>query len=131
MSWKSVLARAESILGSSPAVDLFFLGESASKRLAEQIRELASVTNHKIVSVFYNQLRNNPGSFLNFPAWIGLFSTKCVNQFPQSLLIPMVGQCISMHPNTDLLDQHRKMGETFANINLALTLHRFEKYFFL
>ena len=127
MSWKTVLARAESLLGGpAPTVDLFLLGKSASTRLIERVRKLASVTDHKVVSVIYTQLRNNSGSFPNLPSWGSLFSTTSyAKQFPQSMLIPMVGQYIANHPGSDLLDLHRKMGATFASINLALALQRF------
>lgn len=120
--------RAESLLGGrAPAFDLSLLGESESTFLVEQARKLASITDHKIVQVIHVQLQNTSNGFLKPFSWTVPFSgDKYAHQFPQSMLIPLVGQCILTQPDSKLLSLHRKMGEIFAIINLAMALHRLE-----
>lgn len=126
MSWKSIICRAESLLGGRcPAVDLSLLGKSESTLLIERVRSLASMSDHKIVPVICTELENNPNNnFLKFRNWTNMFSTKkVIPRFPPSMVIPLVGQCVSSDdPNS--LQLHRKMGEIFAVINLAIALHR-------
>ncbi|VDD76297.1 unnamed protein product [Mesocestoides corti] len=126
MSWKSIVSRAESLLGGrAPAVDLSLLGKSESTLLIDRVRSLAATTNHKLVPVICAELQNNPHNNIKYPKWPAAFSTKSkTSMFPQSLLIPMVGQLCLEKIDVDLLVLHRKMGNIFATINLALALHR-------
>ncbi|KAL5105026.1 Neuronal acetylcholine receptor subunit alpha-3 [Taenia crassiceps] len=126
MSWKPIIVRAESLLGGrAPAFDLSLLGESESTFLVKRASKLASTTDHKIAQVICAQLRSASSSFLKPFMWTGPFSRdKYAPQFPQSMLMPMVGQCILNQSESKFLSLHRKMGEIFAIINLAMTLHR-------
>ncbi|VDL59376.1 unnamed protein product [Hymenolepis diminuta] len=126
MSWKSIICRAESLLGGRcPAVDLSLLGKSESTLLIERVRSLASMSDHKIVPVICTELENNPNNnFLKFRNWTNMFSTKkAIPRFPSSMVIPLIGQCVSID-DPHSLQLHRKMGEIFALINLAIALHR-------
>lgn len=126
MSWKSIISRAESLLGGRcPAVDLSLLGKSECTLLIERVRSLASMSDHKIVPVIYTELENNPNNnLLKFYNWTNmLFAKKCTPRFASSMVIPLVGECLN-HKTSDSLQLTRKMGEIFAVINLAIALHR-------
>nr|CDS29609.1 prenyl (decaprenyl) diphosphate synthase [Hymenolepis microstoma] len=126
MSWKSIICRAESLLGGRcPSVDFSLLGKSESNLFIERIRSLASMSDHKIISVIYTELENSPhDNYLRFHNWTNMFSTKkVIPRLPSSMVIPLVGQCVYGR-DLNSLQLHRKMGEIFAVINLAIALHK-------
>ncbi|VDO00033.1 unnamed protein product [Rodentolepis nana] len=126
MSWKSIICRAENLLGGRcPAVDFSLLGKSESSLFIERIRSLSSMFDHKITSVIYTELENSPhDNYLTFRNWTNVFSTKkSAPRLPSSMVIPLVGQCVYGR-GSNSLQLHRKMGEIFAVINLAIALHR-------
>lgn len=125
MSWKSIITRAENLLGGRcPSVDLSLLGRSESALLIDRVQSLASMSDHKVVPVIYTEFESNPCNYLKFWKWPNIFSTKkVIPRFPSSMVIPLVGQCVNDNGSSSL-QLHRKMGEIFAVVNFAIALHR-------
>ncbi len=124
MSWRTIISRAEKLLGGhAPFVDLSLLGKSEATALVERVRSLAAVSDHPFVPVLQAHLENTPYD-ISLPKLSSIFSSKkSTAKFPDSLLIPLIGQ-IGVKNSADSLKLHRKIGEIYASVDLALGLHR-------